>query len=35
MIHASDHRRAAELMSQAYRTVRERRQTEGVQLLLL
>lgn len=35
MIHASDHRRAAELMSQAYRTVRERRQTDGVQLLLL
>ena len=35
MIHASDHRRAAELMSQAYRTVRERRRTGGVQLLLL
>ena len=31
MIHASDHRRAAELMSQAYRTVRESRQTNGVQ----
>ena len=34
MVHASDHRRAAELMSQAYRKVREKRQTDGVQLPL-
>lgn len=34
MVHASDHRRAAELMSQAYRSVREKRQTDGVQVEL-
>ena len=31
MVHASDHRRAAELMSQAYRRVHEKRQAGGVQ----
>ena len=35
MVHASDHRRAVELMSQAYRKVGESRKTDGVQLPLL
>ena len=34
MVHASDHIRAVELMSQAYRKVGERRSTDGVQLQL-
>ena len=34
MVHASDHIRAAGLMSQAYRKVRENRETDGVQLPL-
>ena len=34
MVHASDHIRAVELMSQAYRKVGEKRSTDGVQLQL-
>ena len=34
MVHASDHRRAVELMSQAYRKVGENRNSNGVQLPL-
>ena len=34
MVHASDHIRAVELMSRAYRKVGESRETDGVQLPL-
>ena len=34
MVHASDHIRAVELMSQAYRKVGESRETDGIQLPL-